>query len=194
MKPIRSNELEFFKELINSKFTDKQRSLDTEINIESEKLSDKRKVAFASECGVSKELKALEQADKKYRDFVRTKDQAERLLLDKVALIGNSLSEKLGRLSKNRDWNDSFHDFSPKEDGVEFFITRLDNACYREAERHVKKGHKLFNALKEKKDNCKLIVHTGSDIQTTVQTLQSEMGSADISLSIPDKLLQIAVK
>ena len=194
MKPIRSNELDFFKELISSKFNDKQQSLDTEIHLDAEKLADKKKPLFSKECGIDKELKLLEQADKKYKDFVLSKDQAERVLFDKVRDIANILADKLGRLNKNRDWNEDFSEFNTKEDGVDFFNKRLNNACYTEAKRHVRKGHKLFNVLKDKRDNCKLIVHTGSDIQTTVQTLQAEMGSADIRLSIPEKLLQIAVK
>ena len=48
--------------------------------------------------------------------------------------------------------------------------------------------------LKEKRDNCKVIIHTGSDINSTVKTLQKEMASADIRLAIPEQLLQIAVK
>ena len=42
MKPIRSNELEFFKQLITSKFSDRQETVDTEISMEANKLADKQ--------------------------------------------------------------------------------------------------------------------------------------------------------
>ncbi len=43
MKPIRSNELEFFKELIKDKFYDKQEQIQSEIHFEADKLSEKKK-------------------------------------------------------------------------------------------------------------------------------------------------------
>ena len=42
MKPIRSNELEFFKELIKDKFYDKQEQINSEIHFEADKLAEKR--------------------------------------------------------------------------------------------------------------------------------------------------------
>ena len=59
MKPIRSNELEFFKELIKDKFYDKQEQINSEIHFEADKLAEKKKSTFAKECGVDKDLKQL---------------------------------------------------------------------------------------------------------------------------------------
>jgi hypothetical protein len=42
-------------------------------------------------------------------------------------------------------------------------------------------------------DNCKLVVHTGADINNTVKELQKEMSKASIKLPIPEQLLQIAI-
>ena len=44
MKPIRSNELEFFKELIRDKFNDKERAVRSEIHMEADKLSQKNEL------------------------------------------------------------------------------------------------------------------------------------------------------
>ena len=51
MKPIRSNELEFFKELIKDKFYDKQEQIQSEIHFEADKLSEKKQSTSAQECG-----------------------------------------------------------------------------------------------------------------------------------------------
>jgi hypothetical protein len=193
MKPIRSNELEFFKELVKDKFYDKEEAVRSEIHFEADKLAEKKKPTFPKECGVDKQLKLLDKVNQEYLEFVRTKSIVEDKLLDKVRGIGEEISNKLSRLSKTRDWDEKFEEFNPRDDGVEFFTTKLDDICFQEAEKHVKKGHKLYHALKEKRDNCKVIVHTGSDINSTVRTLQKEMASADIRLSIPEQLLQIAI-
>jgi hypothetical protein len=42
--------------------------------------------------------------------------------------------------------------------------------------------------------NCKVIVHTGSDINSTVKTLKDQMKKADINLAVPQELLRIACK
>ena len=192
MKPIRSNELEFFKELINDKFNDKERTVKSEIHMEADKLSQKNKASFPKACGVDKELKVLKKANDEYLNFIRSKSMVEAKLLQKVNDIAEGISNKLNRLAKTRQWNEHFDNFSPKEDGVEYFTNKLDDICFQEAEEHIKKGHKIYNALQEKRDNCRVIIHTGSDINSTVKTLQKEMGTADIRLAIPNNLLQIA--
>ena len=42
MKPIRSNELEFFKEMIKDKFYNKKEILKTQMTSEAQKLADKK--------------------------------------------------------------------------------------------------------------------------------------------------------
>ncbi len=192
MKPIRSNELEFFKDLINDKFNDKERAVKSEIHVEADKLSQKNKASFPKACGVDKELKALKKANDEYLNFIRSKATVEAKLLQKCSDIAEGISNKLKRLSKTRQWNEGFDGFDPKEDGVEYFTNKLDDICFQEAEEHIKKGHKIYNALQEKRDNCRVIIHTGGDINSTVKTLQKEMGTADIRLAIPNNLLQIA--
>jgi len=192
MKPIRSNELEFFKDLINDKFNDKERAVKSEIHVEADKLSQKNKASFPKACGVDKELKILKRANDEYLNFIRSKSTVEAKLLQKVSDIAEGISNKLGRLSKTRQWDERFDGFNCKEDGVEYFTNKLDDICFQEAEEHLKKGHKIYNALQEKRDNCRVIIHTGSDINSTVKTLQKEMGTADIRLAIPNNLLQIA--
>ena len=48
MKPIRSNELEFFKDMIREKFYDKKETLRTYITSEAQKLSDKKQPLWLS--------------------------------------------------------------------------------------------------------------------------------------------------
>jgi len=192
MKPIRSNELEFFNTIIEDKFSDKRQVIETEINQEAQTIADKLSPNMAKQCGVEKEIKALEIADKKYKDFLATKELQEDKLFHTVRDIGNQLTAKLERLNKVREWNKSFDDFKPKENGVDYFTNKLDDCCYDEAYRLAQKNHKVYNKLQDMKTASRVILHTGSDINSTVTTLKSEMAKAGIDLPVPTHLLQLS--
>jgi len=76
---------------------------------------------------------------------------------------------------------------------VNYFSSKLDEVCYQEAKKYIQKNHAIYNQLQDMQDNCKLVVHTGADINNTVKALQKEMGKASIKLPIPEQLLQIAI-
>jgi len=192
MKPIRSNELEFFNTIIEDKFSDKRQVIETEINQEAQTIADKLSPNMAKQCGVEKEIKALEIADKKYKDFLATKELQEDKLFHTVRDIGNQLTAKLERLNKVREWDKSFDDFKPKENGVDYFTNKLDDCCYDEAYRLAQKNHKVYNKLQDMKTASRVILHTGSDINSTVTTLKSEMAKAGIDLPVPTHLLQLS--
>ena len=192
MKPIRSNELEFFNTIIEDKFRDKRQTLETDLNQEAQKMADKQSSNMAKQCGVDKEIKALEIADKKYKDFLATKELQEDKLFHTVRDIGTQLTAKLERLNKVREWDKSFDDFKPKENGVDYFTNKLDDCCYDEAYRLAKKSHKVYNKLQDMKTASRVILHTGSDINSTVPTLKSEMAKAGIDLPVPTHLLQLS--
>ena len=194
MKPIRSNELEFFNTIIEDKFRDRREALDTEINQEAQKMADKQLPSMAKQCKIDGELKSLKEADKKYKDFLATKEIQEDKLFHAVRDIANQVRSKLERLGNARNWDKAFDGFNPKDDGVEYFENKLADCCYSEAYKTVKANHKLFNELRDRKTACRVILHTGSDINSTVTTLKSEMLKADIDLPVPNHLLQIAVK
>ena len=193
MKPIRSNELEFFKELINSKFSDRKETVDTEISMEANKLADKQKPHFAKKLGIEKLLKKVEVASKKYHDFKQTMQHTESQLYRECNDVADELSRKLNHYNKARKWDTDFDSFTTKEDTANYFTSKLDEVCYQEAKKHIQKNHAIYNQLEDMQDNCKLVVHTGADINNTVKALQKEMSKASIKLPIPEQLLQIAI-
>ena len=104
MKPIRSNELEFFNKIIENKFYDKRQALETEITSEAQKLADKKSPTMAKQCGVEGDLKALKIADDKYKAFVVSKIATENKLLSDVRDQMSRIQAKLERMSKARGW------------------------------------------------------------------------------------------
>ena len=194
MKPIRSNELEFFNKIIENKFYDKRQSLETEITSEAQKLADKKAPTMAKQCGVDGDLKRLAEADKKYKAFILSKISTENKLLADVREQMSKIESKLERMSKARGWSRSFDGYDATQDGAGYFEEKLNNACYDEAYKFVKANHKVYNVLRDKKSACEIILHTGSDINSTVSTLQKEMSTVNIDLPVPNHLLQLAVK
>ena len=196
MKPIRSNELEFFKEMIKDKFYDKKETLRTQMTSEAQKLADKKQPQMAKQCGVENEIKKLIIADDKYREFKATKQLQERKLLETVEEIGQVLSSKLQRMAKARNWDKDFDNFNPRtdNDSADYFINKLNDCCYDEAYKQVKSNHTVYNQLNNMKSECEIILHTGSDINSVVTTLKGAMKKADIELPVPSNLLQLAIK
>ena len=193
MKPMRQAEQDFLKELNKSKFSDRSEIVDTEISIEANKLAEKQKPHFAKKLGVEKLLKKVEIASKKYHDFKQTMQHTESQLYRASQDVADELSRKLNHFNKARKWETEFNGFTTKEDTVNYFSSKLDEVCYQEAKKYIQKNHAIYNQLQDMQDNCKLVVHTGADINNTVKALQKEMGKASIKLPIPEQLLQIAI-
>jgi len=193
MKPMRQAEQDFLKELNKSKFSDRRQIVDTEVSMEANKLADKQKPHFAKKLGVEKLLKKVEVASKKYHDFKQTMQHTESQLYRASQDVADELSRKLNHYNKARKWNTDFDSFTTKEDTVNYFTSKLDEVCYEEAKKHIQKNHAIYNQLQDMQDNCKLVVHTGADINNTVKALQKEMSKASIKLPIPEQLLQIAI-
>ena len=193
MKPIRSNELEFFKDLINSKFSDRREAVDTEISMEANKLADKQKPHFAKKLGIEKLLKKVEIASKKYHDFKQTMEATENQLHRASEDVADELARRLNHFDKARKWETGFNGFKTKEDTVAYFTSKLDEVCYQEAKKHIQKNHAVYNSLQAMEETGALIIHTGADIKSVVKALSDQMNKAGIKLPIPEQLLQIAV-
>jgi len=193
MKPMRQAEQDFLKELNKSKFSDRRQIVDTEVSMEANKLADKQKPHFAKKLGVEKLLKQVEVASKKYHDFKQTMQHTESQLYRASQDVADELARKLNHYNKARKWETSFDSFTPKEDTVNYFTSKLDEVCYEEAKKHIQKNHAVYNSLQAMEETGALIIHTGADIKSVVKALSEQMNKAGIKLPIPEQLLQIAV-
>ena len=180
MKPMRSNELEHYKSGVDFNFREKATAIDTEINQQAQELSDKKKPTFPKILKVDKKLSNLIEAEKKYKAYIKNKDSVE----DHLARIGNV-----------RSWSRSaFDDYEIKDidnQPSEYFLDKLDSACFDESEKYAKKNHKLRWELQAKKDYCMNILHSGSDINSILRELVRGYKSAGITYNIPKSLLAL---
>jgi hypothetical protein len=186
MKPIRSNELEFWNNLVSDEFRSKQEDIQTELSQKAQEVSDSTNDAFIKKCGVDSDLKDAEKKYAKYLDFKITKKEKENALYREYADAREIILEKLQRLSKSRNWNNSFSDNDVDPDDIK---RKLRDCNYDEAYKVAEQKHAVYNQLKKIKKNCKVAIHTGADIKDVVATLSNEMKKAQISLDVPSSLL-----
>ena len=198
MKPMRSNELEHYKIGVDSNFRSKATSIDTEINQQAQELSDKKKPTFPKMLKVDKKLSSLIEAEKKYKAYIKNKDNVEDQLLNQVRKNAKLVEDHLTRIGNIRAWSrESFNGYEIKDiDDLasDYFFDKLDSACYNESEKTVKKNHKLRWELQAKKDYCLNILHSGADINSILKELVLGYKSAGIVYNIPQSLLALPSK
>ena len=198
MKPMRSNELEHYKSGVDSNFRSKATSIDTEINQQAQELADKKKPTFPKMLKVDKKLSNLIEAEKKYKAYIKNKDNVEDQLLNQVRKNAKLVEDHLTRIGNIRAWSrESFNGYEIKhidDLASDYFFDKLDSACYDESEKTVKKNHKLRWELQAKKDYCLNILHSGADINSILRELVLGYKSAGITYNIPNSLLALPSK
>ena len=187
MKPIRSNELNWWKEFVKDKFYDKNDECRTEISQQAQDIVDNKEDVFIDQCGIKSLLNEAEKKYAKYEDFKTSKLLTEDKLFNDYVQVKDKAIEKLKRLAKVRKWSEDFdlkHDIDPST-----IKSKLREVAYDEAYNNCKKQHKIYNILQKKKEACEMAIHTGGEISDVVKTLCSEMKSVAIEVSAPQLLL-----
>ena len=193
MKPIRSNELLYLDKVIHDKFHAKKRDVETEISQQAQTLADKAEKHFAKELKVEAKLKAVGEAYKKYANFIETKERMERELFAQVDNACRAVKEHLDKYDQARNWGISFRDYEIKEaNPVNYFESRMREACFEEAKNKARKDHKLFHVLENKQEYAKNILYSGGDINNVNIELKRAFEEADIGFQLPKSLIQIS--
>ena len=147
---------------------------------------------------VDKKLSNLIEAEKKYKAYIKNKDNVEDQLANQVRKNAKIVEDHLTRIGNIRSWSrESFDGYSCKDiddQPSEYFFDKIDSACFDESEKTVKKNHKLRWELQAKKDYCMNILHSGSDINSILRELVLGYKSAGITYNIPKSLLALPPK
>lgn len=190
MKPIRSNELEFWTNFVASKFSDKRQDIDTEISQKAQEVADKSQEAFNKKCGVDKILKEAKKKYEAWQTFRRNKRSTEEKLEQEFTNTVSLAQEKLTRLEKSRRWDVYFGDSDCLRD-LGKLERKLAEANYEEAKKEARKIHKVYNMLGATEESCKVDIHTGADIKDVVSSLKGRMTRVEIPLDISNNLLAL---
>tara|TARA_R110000787_G_scaffold218696_1_gene327382 strand:- start:677 stop:1261 length:585 start_codon:yes stop_codon:yes gene_type:complete len=193
MKPIRQAELNHYNETINSKFYQKARDIETEINSQAQELSDKKEKSFTKELKVEAKLKIAQDKYLKYKKFMEDKDKIERELMAGVRNACEVVENHLNNVNNARGWNLSFDGYDVRdEDPVHYFKMKIDKARFTEAFCFCNKNHKIKNILEAKKEYAKNILYSGGDINTVATELRNAFLEANIEFALPKSLLRIS--
>jgi len=192
MKPIRSNELLYLNKVIEDKFYAKRRDVETEISREAQALSDKSNKHFPKELNVEGKLKALDQAYKKYDDFIQSKDKMARDLESKAKELANQVRDHLDKYRQSRNWNVHFDNFDIRDDNpIDYFGRKIREACFEEAKNKATKEHKVHHLLNSQEEYAKNIIYSGGDINTVNIELKKAFNDAEIEFQLPKSLTMI---
>jgi len=184
MRPIRKQELDYLHNLINDKFRDKQRVVQSQCEVEINKQLDKDFDKFISSLKIDNLLKDAEKAEKEYFEFRRNKDAKEVELRDLANKKKNILQEKIISWSKVRDWNISVNN---KPDNFDEILSELRTVCKKELQEKYKNSEKgkFLRYLENGIEDAKNVLYSGLSIEDVWQNIDSIFSQAQIEVRIP---------
>jgi len=198
MKPIRSNELEYYEKLIDNKFRSQNDALNRKLNNEVDKVVEKTFKPFKKRLNMDSLIAKFNKAKKEYSTFKQTKEIKENELKMKALEEQNKLASFLKQKSDSNDWSldVNANSYSHRDDRF-YSETEIDDlikdACKVEARRFVEKQaiSKDINALDDLKERARNILYSGNSISATVSELSKVFKLGNIQFQLPSKLLQI---
>ena len=193
MKPIRKNELEYLDRLIKDKFQERSREIQSAIEAETQKQTEKNYKSFVQKLGIKAQINAFKEASNKLRTFIASKESYEDKLKRAEYKAKEALVEKLQSWSKIRDWNDYRLDDIKQYDDVE---GELKQVCSFETKRAVKKlpKFKVKDELEFLEEQAKNVLYSGRDIMEVWKYLGSTFEKSGIPVAAPKSFLQIESK
>jgi len=190
MQPIRSNELNYWQNVILDKFAKRTKELETTLFQEVKVKAKQAQSAFNKKLRLDNKLDNLKKAEKAYNDFVANKEKIEREMQLKVATLVEEIRNDLKNWSEVRQWESSNCNSLKSLFGVEEF---LEDVCYEETKEAYMKSEKgrLLAELNNSQDEARNILHSGGSIKEVVTNLDNIFKRTKIEVRIPKTLLQL---
>ena len=190
MQPIRSNELNYWQNVIWEKFANRKKELETDLFQDVKVKARQVQSTFNKKIKVDSKLDQLKKAEKSFLDFVSSKEKVERELQFKVATLVEELRNDLKTWNEVRQWENSDCNSIKTLGGVENY---LEEVCYEETKQAYMKTEKgrLLNELNNSQDEARNILHSGGSIKDVVTNLDNIFKRTKIDVRIPKTLLAI---
>ena len=190
MQPIRSNELNYWQNVIWEKFANRKKELETDLFQDVKAKTKQVQSNFNKKIKVDNKLEQLKKAEKLYNDFVANKEKTEKELQFKVAMLVEELRNDLKNWNEVRQWDNSGCNSLKSLFGVEEF---LSDVCYEETKEAYMKSEKgrLLAELNNSQDEARNILHSGGSIKDVVTNLDNIFKRTKIDVRIPKTLLAI---
>jgi hypothetical protein len=190
MQPIRSNELNYWQNVIWEKFAGRKKELETVLFQEVKSKARQAQSVFNKKLKVDNKLEQLRKAEKAHNDFVANKEKIEREMQLKVAMLVDDIRNDLKNWNEVRQWDNSGCNSIKSLSGVEDF---LEEVCYEETKEAYMKSEKgrLLAELNNSQDEARNILHSGGSIKDVVHNLDNIFKRTKIEVRIPKNLLQL---
>lgn len=190
MQPIRSNELNYWQNVIWEKFANRKKELETDLFQDVKVKARQVQSTFNKKIKVDSKLDQLRKAEKSFNDFVSSKEKVERELQFKVAMLVEELRNDLKTWNEVRQWENTDCNSIKTLGGVENY---LEEVCYEETKQAYMKTEKgrLLNELNNSQDEARNILHSGGSINDVVHNLDNIFKRTKIEVRIPKNLLQL---
>jgi hypothetical protein len=181
MQPIRSNELNYWQNVIWEKFANRKKELETVLFQEVKSKARQVQSTFNKKLRVDSKLENLKKAEKAYNDFVANKEKIEREM---------QLRNDLKNWNEVRQWDNSSCNSLKSLFAVEEFLSEV---CYEETKEAYMKSEKgrLLAELNNSQDEARNILHSGGSIKDVVHNLDNIFKRTKIEVRIPKNLLQL---
>ena len=190
MKPVRSNELQHLESTITHKFNDREAEVKSEMENEIQSLSDKNLDRFKKRLNIKSKAQAVANAKKELDDFVRTKEQVEDKLQQKLNTVVSVFFDAMENWNKVRRWK---YDFDKKDEDSESFDHMFSALCRQETEKayHASPKGQALRVLKRQRERAEHIIYSGDSIQNVWRYLGEVFNQAKIAAEIPRQMLQL---
>jgi hypothetical protein len=190
MQPIRSNELNYWQNVILDKFAKRTKELETTLFQEVKVKAKQAQSAFNKKLRLDNKLDNLKKAEKAYNDFVSNKEKIEREMQLKVATLVEEIRNDLKNWNEVRQWDNSSCNSLKSLFAVEEFLSEV---CYEETKEAYMKSEKgrLLAELNNSQDEARNILHSGGSIKDVVHNLDNIFKRTKIEVRIPKNLLQL---
>ena len=190
MQPIRSNELNYWQNVIWDKFANRKKELETVLFQEVRAKAKQAQSAFNKKLRIDNKLEQLRKAEKAYNDFVSNKEKIEREMQQKVAIFVEEIRNDLKNWNEVRQWENPPTTSSKSLSSIEEY---LSDVCYEETKEAYMKSEKgrLLAELNNSQDEARNILHSGGSIKEVVTNLDNIFKRTKIEVRIPKTLLQL---
>ena len=197
MKPIRKNELEYLDNYIADKFRHRRQDMESAIEADTQKQTDKNYKSFVSKLGIKAEIKAFKDAEDKLNKFVRSKESYEEKLEKGKRLAREKLLEKLKSWTNIRSWKSRYDNaYEWDINNMEDLEPALRQVCKQETKRAVQKlpKYKVKQDLELLEEQAKNVLYSGRDIMQVWKHLGMTFKASGVPVAAPKEFLQLESK
>ena len=197
MKPIRKDELLYLDQLIKDKFRDRRQDMQSAIESDTQKQTDKNLKSFIGKLGIKAEIKAFKDAEDKLKKFIANKESYELKLSAAKEKAKRKLESKLDSWTNIRNWksnHDNRYEFSIKN--VEDVNEDLHTVCKQETRKAIEKlpKYKVMKDLELLEEQARNVLYSGRDIMQVWKHLGMTFKTSGVPVAAPKEFLQIESK